>query len=202
MKKNTAEVSLDTLLEDAKRAQSLMESLDLNLIVEHDESEIRQLNQVISELEQIESAQAQPASESPSTPGQSSDTPKQQTPPEDAQPRTMEETDILTVVQNAGFGSRVGRVYFSGLDYPIKPLDYIPHRNGLPNFDVCLAPESAPAEAVQAIFVSERGVFCASITEPVADNSWRIIRSMPYRSNDEMLDLIQRFIDRSASEAL
>lgn len=201
--------SLESLLAQAKQAQALVGQLDLSLIAEHDESEIMQMKEVIAALEKIENLHSKVNPDITDTADAKATTHKtlesstnpapenvlNNPPKQSAKPHESSESAILALIMEAGFESRVDRIFFSGSDYPVKPLSYVPHKKGLPKFDVCIAPESAPIDGAQGIFISTRGVFCAAVPEPVASSEWRIIRSMPYESNDEMLDLVHRFID-------
>jgi len=82
-----------------------------------------------------------------------------------------------------------------GQENPLTVIDLIPHRDGLPAFEVCLAPDHSPAEGAHGIFISERGVFSALIPEPVTRHKWRILRSRPFDDFSEMLDTVERFMN-------
>ena len=78
-------------------------------------------------------------------------------------------------------------------DDSIRPLGFIPHNQGLPEFDVCVAPEHSPPDGAQGIFISEQGIFAAFIPEPATRYKWRILRSRPYDDHAELLTTVRRF---------
>ena len=75
----------------------------------------------------------------------------------------------------------------------LRPLEIIPHREGLPDFDVCIAPEEAVGLGNFALFVSATGIFAASINEPASKHLWRIARSRPYENFDELRGALQNY---------
>ncbi|MCZ6642239.1 MAG: hypothetical protein O7F71_11745, partial [Gammaproteobacteria bacterium] len=74
-----------------------------------------------------------------------------------------------------------------------RPLDLIPHTQGLPAFDVCVAPEHSPPDGAQGLFISAEGIFAAFIPEPATRYKWKILRSRPYDDHAELLTTIRRF---------
>jgi hypothetical protein len=80
----------------------------------------------------------------------------------------------------------------------MRPLDFIPHRQGLPEFLLCVAPDFAPMDGAQGIFVSERGIFAGMIPDPVTRHRWRIARSRPYDDERDMIATVQRFIVKNS----
>jgi len=101
----------------------------------------------------------------------------------------------MTALSDAGLADRLGRVFMHGDTNEMIVIDLIPHRDGLPEFEVCLAPDHSPAEGAHGIFISERGVFAALIPEPVTRHKWRILRSRPFDDFAEMLDTVTRFMN-------
>ena len=75
-------------------------------------------------------------------------------------------------------------------------MDLIPHRQGLPEFLLCIAPDFAPIEGAQGVFVSERGVFAATIPDPAIRHRWRIARSRPYDDEADMIATLRSFISK------
>ena len=66
----------------------------------------------------------------------------------------------MELLDGAGYADRVGRVYMANPDDPIRPLDLIPHQEGLPEFDVCIAPEHTPAVR-QTLRVAHAATICS-----------------------------------------
>ena len=88
------------------------------------------------------------------------------------------------------------RIYVEPSDTPEKPLEFVAHQDGLPLFDICLAPDYSPADGAHGIFVSNRGVFSVMVPKPIVENRWRVLRSVPYESEAELIDTVRRYIAR------
>ena len=175
--------SVQDWIDRAKRAHDLVERVDLDRVTAHDPDEVNKLDKVTSALDDLSRGQNVEY-----VPGVD----------EDEAP-TLDESQIrrsqlMELLDGEGYGDRVGRVFMANTDDPVRPLDLIPHQEGLPEFDVCIAPEHTPAEGAHGIFVSERGVFAALIPEPVTRHKWRILRSRPFDDEQEMLETVRRFV--------
>jgi len=42
-------------------------------------------------------------------------------------------------------------------------------------------------------------VFSVMVPNPVLENRWRIMRSMPYDNDDELVEIVQRYVARPAA---
>ena len=91
---------------------------------------------------------------------------------------------------------RLGRIYVTNSERPWRSLDYVPHRDGLPPFDICIAPDHAPIDGAHGLFISGRGVSACVIAEPVTQHSWRVVKSLPWESLDEMMTIVSHLIER------
>ena len=106
----------------------------------------------------------------------------------------MRRTELFSAIASAGWIDRMGRVLsVDGSQSVVKPLELIPHQEGLPKFDICIAPEQRVSYGNYGIFVSSHGIFAASIAEPVSKHHWRIDRSRPYDNEEELLQSISQF---------
>ena len=175
--------SVQDWIDRARRAHDLVERVDLERVSAHDAEEIKKLDKVtaalgdLSEGQNVEYVPGVDEDEAPTL--------------DEGQLRRSE---LMELLDGHGYADRVGRVYMANADDPIRPLDLIPHQEGLPEFDVCIAPEHTPAEGAHGIFISERGVFAALIPEPVTRHKWRILRSRPFDDQREMLETVRRFV--------
>lgn len=183
--------SLDELLEVAKRAQSIIAHLDLDAVARHDPGEVEKLGRVtdaMSALDQGEQVDYVPGVDDDDAAG-----------PPLLDPHQVRRSELLELLDQAGLSERTGRVFVCDADTATKPLEAIPHQDGIPRFDVCIAPEYAPTHGAHGIFVSERGVFSVMVVAPVMENRWRILRSMPYDTQSEMIDIIKRYVVRPST---
>ena len=174
--------SVKIWIDRAKRAQRLVGQVDLERITDHDPAEFKKLAKVSRALNAITEEKDSPVSVEDATE-------KAPTLNEHHKKRS----ELMEALDAAGFGDRLGRIYTSNFDDPIRPLDLIPHTQGLPAFDVCVAPEHSPPEGAQGIFISTQGIFAAFIPEPATRHKWRILRSRPYDDLDELITTIRRF---------
>lgn len=174
--------SVQDWIDRARRAHDLVGRVDLEKVSAHDEDEVNKLDKVTNALDDL--SQGQNVEYVPGV-------------DEDEVP-TLDEgqlrrSELMELLHAEGYADRVGRVFMPNAEDPIRPLDLIPHQEGLPDFDVCIAPEHTPAEGAHGIFVSERGVFAALIPEPATRHKWRILRSRPFDDQREMLETVRRF---------
>ncbi|HEX7038306.1 MAG TPA: hypothetical protein VF210_21250 [Pseudomonadales bacterium] len=183
--------SVQHWIDVAKRAVDLLARVDLDRVARHDPHEVAKLEPLTGALRQLGDGSLVGF-----VPGVDVDEIPELDP---EQIRLAKLTEILV---GEGLGDRLGRVFMmesqDGEPGAMRPLDCIPHRHGLPEFLLCVAPDFAPLEGAHGIFVSERGVFAAIIPEPMTRHRWRIARSRPFDDEREMVASVHRFIDRDA----
>lgn len=71
----------------------------------------------------------------------------------------LRRSQLMTALSEAGLAERLGRVYMQGQDNALTAIDLIPHRDGLPAFEVCLAPVT-------------NGGFCAADPAMISVRCW------------------------------
>lgn len=183
-----ATASVQDWIERARRAQDLLGKVDLEKVARHDAEEVAKLSRVSGALEDLSNG-----GNVDFVPGVDVDEAPQ------LDPEQMRRTRLMEVLVEEGFGDRLGRVFvMDDESFAVRPLDLIPHREGLPEFLLCVAPDFAPMDGAQGIFISERGVFAAMIPDPVTRHRWRIARSRPYDDELEMSATVRRFITRDS----
>ncbi len=178
------ESSLGDWIDRAKRAHELVEAVDLQKIAAHDSSEISKLNTVNSALDDLSEGKIVAHVEGVD----------EVMPEIDAE--QQRKSDLFGAIASAGWVDRMGRVLYVSADGDaVKPLELIPHREGLPEFDICIAPMQRVSYGNYGIFVSGHGIFAASIGEPTSKHHWRIDRSQPYDNTDELMRSISLFAE-------
>ena len=175
--------SVQASIDRARRAQQLVGQVDFERIVEHDPAEFEKLSKVNRALDVLSKEDDKPDSDRI--------TAEEEVPILDEHQK--QRSELMNVLVAAGFGDRLGRIYMANFDDPIRPLDLIPHNEGLPSYDVCVAPEHSPPDGAQGIFISEQGIFVAFIPEPATRHKWRILRSRPFEDHAELLTTVRRF---------
>jgi hypothetical protein len=179
--------SLAELLEIAKRAQDIIARLDLEAVSKHDPAEVSKLKRIADAVTALDNGE-----QVDFVPGVDED----ETVMPVIDPAKARASALLALLERQGYSERLGRVFVAGIAEPLKPLAYVPHLDGLPEFDMCVAPEWSPVDGAHAVLVSERGVFAALVPTPVDENRWRIMRSAPYESESEMLTVLRRYLEK------
>lgn len=174
---------LDHLIKQAQRARQLVGAVDLQKVAAHDPTERAKLKNVGDALAQIDAG-----CEVEHVEGVDDVLP----PVDEALERRSR---LLLLLDDAGYGDRIGRVLMIEDGKSVsRPLDLVPHTEGLPGYAICLACESATGTGAHALFVSESGVFAAAIATPFIKHHWRIQRSRPFDDDVELLATVEQFL--------
>ena len=181
--------SLSELVDIAKRAQDIISRLDLDAVSRHDPAEVAKLQRIADAVSALDNGE-----QVNFVPGVDED--ENALPVID--PAKARATALLAFLERQGLSARLGRVYVAGIPEPVKPLAFVPHLDGLPDFDMCVAPDWSPVDGAHGVLISERGVFAALVPAPVDENRWRIMRSSPYDSDAEMVAVLKRYIEKPA----
>ncbi len=182
---------MNELVEIAKRAQSILGHLDLEAIANHDPEAVAKLASVANAIQALDEGE-----DVAFIPGIDEDV-KRRPAGAGSAPGPPIRTD--GIARQGGLSNRLGRVYVEPADPPEKPLEFVAHQDGLPLFDICLAPDYSPADGAHGIFISNRGVFSVMVPKPIVENRWRVLRSVPYESETELIDTVRRYIARPAA---
>lgn len=180
--------SLSDWINRAKRARQLVDAVDLQKVFEHDETEVAKVASVSSALYEL---------------GQGHDLGHVEGVDEvvpNIDEHILRRSALVEALSAAGFADRIGRVRTAqGGQSVLRPLDLIPHHEGLPDFDLCIAPEIAPQSGHSGLFITSNGLFAASIADPPNTHHWHIARSRPYEQDEELIENIRLF-DESGFE--
>jgi hypothetical protein len=179
--------SLSELIEIAKRAQAILGHLDLDAIANHDPDAVAKLASVANAIQALDDGEHVAF-----VPGIDENV---EGPPV-LDPRQVRRAELMELLDKAGYADRLGRVYVEPGDPPKKPLEFVAHQDGLPLFDICLAPDYSPGDGAHGIFISNRGVFSVMVPKPIMENRWRVLRSVPYENEGELIDTVRRYIAR------
>ena len=174
--------SIGAWINRAKRAHELVDAVDLERIAIHDKGEIEKLETVTEALDELSHGKDVEHVE-----GVDSVLPE-------LDPEQQRKSELLQTIAEGGFAERIGRVLFiSDTEPQLKPLELIPHQEGLPGFDVCVAPDEASHTGNFGLFISSQAIFAAMISDPPTTHHWRVVQSGPHENADEMIDLIKQF---------
>lgn len=89
-----------------------------------------------------------------------------------------------------GFEDRVSQVYNSFVGSRRMRIEEVPHRIGLPEFDVVIAPDFAPNQGLHGIFINSKAVMSITLAldESEAGKQWKIVKTKAFSSEDEMIE--------------
>lgn len=181
------ELSTSEWMNIAKRAQDLVGKVDLGRVTDHDDPEVRKLAKVVDALSDLNDGKLVGDIEGV-------DVPAQDAPPVlDAKAARV--ARVMADLEAAGYAGRIGRVFLDSAN-DMRPREIVAHSEGLPDYDMCVAPDFAPAPGAHGIFISEKGVFAAQVPEPVNEHRWRILRSRPFEDEPDLIATVTTFISR------
>ncbi len=177
--------SIADLIRQARRAQEIISQVDFSKIADHDSDEVNKLGGITEALEKLAN-------------GEEVDRVDGVDEVRNTDPRQAWIAELLELLDGVGYSDRVGRVYSLAAGDEKgswKPLAMVPHWEGVPLHDLCLAPNFSPAEGAHGIFVSATGVFAAHVAQPFNRHKWKVLHSQRYDSNAELLAIVVRYLN-------
>ena len=174
--------SLQDWIERAKRTHELVDAVDLDKITAHDATEKAKLAKVQDALSELSAGHDVEHVEGVDEVNA------------DVDPKLARKAALLEELAALDCNDRISRVLcVNEQDTSYKPMELIPHHEGLPEFDVCLAPIHASGQGNFGLFISHAGLFAATIAEPPSKHHWRIVRSCPYDNMEELRQSIAQY---------
>jgi hypothetical protein len=99
---------------------------------------------------------------------------------------------IVEALSEEGFSERSDCVYSSFVKSRSLPFKQVPHRHGLPDFDIVVAPDFSPNPGLHGIFISADAVMSITlaIVEGQSAQLWQIEKQQNYSSQEQMVDYV------------
>ncbi|MEM7079020.1 MAG: hypothetical protein AAF513_10370 [Pseudomonadota bacterium] len=166
----------------ATRTQEVLAAVDLEAVLRNDPQAISTLSAVTLALEKLAEGENVEHVEGV-----------------DAGPIEISEADqhradVLTLLTDIGLTEHLGRVlHQEGDAAQIMPLDIVPHHEGLPDFEVCLAPHTADEAGYHGLLINADEIIAVKIKEPVTQNHWKVIKHEPYAHLDALLNILTQY---------
>lgn len=91
---------------------------------------------------------------------------------------------------------RLRRVFVTGRGQGMVPIANLPHRDGLPAFDNCLAPDDSPVDGAYGVFVAPQSVFTAILRHPMESRRWQVIETIHCTKQKEVVDAVAHLLRR------
>jgi hypothetical protein len=187
------------ILSEAKKMLHASQNLDYQKVLAHDGSEVEKLRHTLMGLN-IHWDNSLPAD---TVNLQKADEPRLKKPlervsrgPETqaaARPGKVErQAKIVHALLGEGFIGRSDNVYSSFVKNRSLSFKQVPHRNGLPGYDIVVAPDFAPIPGLHGIFISADEVMSITlaIVEGEAAGHWQIAKQKSYHSEKQMVDCV------------
>jgi len=212
--------SVDGWIARARKAHDLIDSVDLDAVAEHEPQAVARMDTVTEALREL-AAGAAPEADLLAALGAADAAANPQTTaqrrpadaagaaveaPSDLDAAAAETGEALALAVDGrsaaalealvldGLSDRLGRLLLSDPNDPVLSAEGIPHRQGLPAFDFCVAPDRLPASGCYGLFVNHRCVFAALLPEPMADSRWRLLHTRPYEDEDGLPEAVRELL--------
>lgn len=105
-------------------------------------------------------------------------------------------TTFAEQISKGIYTRRIGRVFSTGAGMGMVPIGKLPHRDGLPPFDNCLAPDDTPVDGAYGVFVSTGAVFAAVLKRPFDGHRWQVIERIECKQQREIVDAVAHLLRR------
>ncbi len=173
--------SLREWMDRAQRAHELVDAVDFRKVTVHDQQEVVKLTPVAKALTGLAAGDLVEHVEGVD----------EIVPEIDA--HHQRKKDLFTILATTANPERLGRVlHKAGESEQLLPLELIPHSEGLPEFYLCIAPESAEGPGNFGVFISATEIFAASINEPTNKHHWHIVRSRPFENDADLRESVEQ----------
>lgn len=97
---------------------------------------------------------------------------------------------LVEVLGHAGLAERLGKVYNTEAVQRLIPFKDIPHKQGLPPFDLVVGPDFAPQSGFHGIFIGEQEVMSCLLPLPGNTVQWQIRERHRFASLEQAVDLV------------
>ena len=182
------------ILDQASQVVSNSKTLDYKRIAIHDDEEVEKLHGVLRELD-IKAVERSTASRSTTIhqqPGEMTVTRNRvdTTGMSERDAKVTRRGEIMEMLNDQGFGDRVGRVYDTFSPERSRSVGDVPNRNGLPLFEIAVAPDFAPISGLHGIFISNLEVVTAILPFPGEEHEWQVLNRKNYQSLEQMAEFV------------
>lgn len=103
-------------------------------------------------------------------------------------------TALIDDLDDLGMAELIGRVVLIADRPSYRPLEVIPHREGLPSFNLVIAPRSGSLRGATGIFIGIKQLVLASVAAPIDNHPWRIDRRDSFDNQPELIELLSDYV--------
>ena len=97
---------------------------------------------------------------------------------------------LVEAFGQAGLAERLGKVYSTEAAQRLIPFKDIPHKQGLPQFDLVVGPDFSPQGGFHGIFIGEKEVMSCMLPLPCDTVRWQIRERHRFANLDQVVDLV------------
>lgn len=97
---------------------------------------------------------------------------------------------LVEALGQAGLAERMGKVYCTETSQRLLAFKDIPHKQGLPQFDLVVGPDFAPQGGYHGIFIGEQEVMSCLLPLPCDTVQWQIRERHRFANIDQVVDLV------------
>ena len=110
------------------------------------------------------------------------------------QPGDVSLTELIDELDELGMGDQVGRVLLQADRTTLRPLDLIPHREGLPPFDLVIAPSNSLVRGATGLFIAANELTLASVQAPIDNHPWHVESRTSFTNRAELIERLSSYI--------
>jgi hypothetical protein len=97
---------------------------------------------------------------------------------------------LVEVLGHAGLAERLGKVYNTEAEQRLIAFKDIPHKQGLPQFDLVVGPDFSPQSGFHGIFIGEQEVMSCLLPAPADTVQWQIRERHRFANLEQAVDLV------------
>jgi hypothetical protein len=96
---------------------------------------------------------------------------------------------FVEALSHSGLGARLGKVYCTQAETRVTAFRDVPHKTGLPQFDMVVAADYSPQAGYHGIFVAAHEVMSWVLPSPY-DRPWQLRERHGFASLEQMTELV------------
>ncbi len=97
---------------------------------------------------------------------------------------------LVEVLGHAGLAERMGKVYSTEAAQRLIPFKDIPHKHGLPQFDLVVGPDFSPQSGFHGIFIGAQEVLSCLLPAPAETHQWQVRERQRFTELEQAVDLV------------
>lgn len=182
--------NMKELIQRAEEFTRLCKSVDYQSVLAHDAAAVAALQDVLLVLKKTLPRGGEDLGDYASA--QVGARPRASTPDSSAEKKALLERrrHFVEAFSQAGLGNRLGKIYSSVDDRRLLAFREVPHQEGLPQFDMVVAPDYSPVGGLHGIFIGSQEVMSCVLPSPPESHQWQVRERHRFANNLQVVDLV------------